>query len=204
MLQNRVDPRGNIIKTSARGSWMGNRGQLHDEGQTPRRPFKLQAWLICLLEFKGRKRQVMAPRQYTELFFMDEATAFSAGHRPCFECRRKDYDRFKTLWIKANPEYDFDTKTSIRKIDEILHRERIDHTGSKLTHAGTLKDLPDGTFVIYKDQPAVVIGLSLYPWSPFGYEKGVTLPEEEKLTVLTPKSVVNTFREGYIPQIALK
>jgi hypothetical protein len=204
MLQNRVDPWGNIIKTSARGSWMGNRGLLHDEDQNLRRTFKLQAWLICLLEFKGRKRPVMAPRQYTELFFMDEATAFSAGHRPCFECRRKDYDRFKTLWIKANPEYGFDEKTSIRKIDEILHRERIDDTGSKLTYTGTLKDLPDGTFVIYMDQPAVVVSLSVYPWSPFGYEKGVMLPEEEKLTVLTPKSVVNTFREGYIPQIAVK
>ena len=204
MLQNRVDPRGNIIKTSARGSWMGNRGLLHDEGQNLRRPFKLQAWLICLLEFKGRKRPVMAPRQYTELFFMDEATAFSAGHRPCFECRRKDYDQFKKFWIKANPEYGFDERTSIRKIDEILHGERIDHAGSKITHTGTLKDLPDGAFVIYKDQPAVVVGSSIYPWSPFGYEKGVILPEEEKLTVLTPKSVVNTFRAGYVPQIAVK
>ena len=204
MLQNRVDPWGNIIKTSARGSWMGNRGLLHDEHQNLRRPFKLQAWLICLLEFKGRKRPVMAPRQYTELFFMDEATAFSAGHRPCFECRRKDYDQFKKLWIKANPEYGFNEKTSIRKIDEILHRERIDHTGLKITYTGTLKDLPDGTFVIYTDQPAVVVGLSVYPWTPFGYGKGVMLPEEEKLTVLTPKSVVNTFRAGYVPQIAVK
>jgi hypothetical protein len=146
----------------------------------------------------------MAPRQYTELFFMDEATAFSAGHRPCFECRRKDYDRFKTLWIKANPEYGFDEKTSIRKIDEILHKERIDPTGAKITHTEALNDLPDGSFVIYKDHPAVVVGSSIYPWSLFGYEKGVTLPEEEKLTVLTPKSVVNAFRAGYIPQIAVK
>ena len=203
MLQNRVDPWGNLIRTAARGSWMGNRGLLHDERQNIRRPFKLQAWLICLLEFKGRKRPVMAPRQYTELFFMDEATAFSAGHRPCFECRRKDYDRFKTLWIKANPEYGFDAKTYIRKIDEVLHRERIDHNGSKITFTSTLKDLPDGSFVVYKDQPAVVVGSSVYPWTPYGYEKGMELPREESLTVLTPKSVVNAFRAGYIPQIAL-
>src|ERR1700754_1091648 len=203
MLQNRVDPWGNLIRTAARGAWMGNRGLLHDERQNIRRPFKLQAWLICLLEFKGRKRPVMAPRQYTELFFMDEATAFSAGHRPCFECRRKDYDRFKTLWIKANPEYGFDAKTYIRKIDEVLHRERIDHNGSKITFTSTLKDLPDGSFVVYKDQPAVVVGSSVYPWTPYGYEKGMELPREESLTVLTPKSVVNAFRAGYIPQIAL-
>ena len=204
MLQNRVDPWGNIIKTSARGSWMGNRGLLHDENQNIRRPFKLQAWLICLLEFRGRKRSVMAPRQYTELFFMDEATAFSAGHRPCFECRRKDYDRFKTLWIKANPEYGYNEKTSIRKIDEILHKDRIDPAGAKITHTEALKDLPDGSFVIYKEHPAVVVRSSIYPWSPFGYENGVPLAGEEKLTVLTPKSVVNAFRAGYIPQIAVK
>ena len=203
MLQNRVDPWGNIIKTSARGSWMGNRGLLHDEHQNIRRPFRLQAWLICLLEFKGRKRPVMAPRQYTELFFMDEATAFSAGHRPCFECRRKDFDRFKTLWIKANPEYGFDEKTYIRKIDEVLHRERIDHNGSKITYTSILKDLPDGAFVVYKDQPAVVAGSSIYPWTPSGYGKGIQLAKEERLTVLTPKSVVKVFRSGYIPHIAL-
>jgi hypothetical protein len=203
MLQNRVDPSGNIIKTSARGSWMGNRGQLHDDNQNLRRPFKLKAWLICLLEFKGRRRPVMAPRQYTELFFLDEATAFSAGHRPCFECRRKDYDRFKTLWIKANPEYGFYEKTSIREIDAILHKERMDHTGSKITYTGRFKDLPAGVFVLYKDQPAVVVGSSVYPWSPFGYEKAVTLPGEEKMAVLTPGSVVNTFRAGYLPQIAV-
>jgi hypothetical protein len=203
MLQNRVDPVGNIIKTSARGSWMGNRGLLHDEHQNLVRPFKLQAWLICLLEFKGRKRPVMAPRQYTELFFLDEATAFSAGHRPCFECRRKDYDRFKTLWIKANPEYGFDEKTSIRRIDEVLHKERIDPAGSKITYTGALKDLPDGSFIVYKDQPAVLVNSSIFPWSPFGYEKEILLPKEEKLTVLTPGSVVNAFRAGYLPQIAI-
>ncbi len=151
MLQNRVDPLGNIIRTAARGSWMGNRGLLHDENQNIRRPFKLQAWLICLLEFKGRKRPVMAPRQYTELFFMDEATAFSAGHRP---------------------------------------------------YRDTLKNLPDGSFILYNDKPALVAQSLIYPWSAFGYEKGVALPEDEKVPVLTPKSVVNTFRAGYVPQIA--
>src|ERR1700760_1777025 len=105
MLQNRVDPEGNIIRTSARGSWMGNRGIIHDEQQNVLRAFKLKAWITCVLAFKGRKRPVMAPNRYTELFFLDEATAFSAGHRPCFECRRQDAGRFKSLWIKANPEY---------------------------------------------------------------------------------------------------
>jgi len=103
MLQNRVDPFGNILKTSARGLWMGNRGILHNDRKELLRPFKLKAWITCKLQFNGRKREVMTPNRYTELFFMDEATSFAAGHRPCFECRREDYKKFKTLWLKGNP-----------------------------------------------------------------------------------------------------
>ena len=121
MLQNRVDPFGNIIKTKARGAWMDNRGILHNEEQQIIRPFKLKAWITCKLEFKGRKRQVMSPNRYTELFFLDEATSFAAGHRPCFECRRNDYHHFKSLWIKGNPEYHFNEKTSVKAMDDILH-----------------------------------------------------------------------------------
>src|ERR1700761_7186777 len=112
MLQNRVDPMGNIIRTSARGAWMGNRGLIHDEHQHVLRPFRLKAWLICVLQFRNRKRVVMSPGQYTELFFFDEATAFSAGHRPCFECRRSDALLFRSCWIKGNPEYGFQEKTA--------------------------------------------------------------------------------------------
>ena len=103
MLQNRVDPFGNLIKTPARGSWLGNRGIIHNHNQEVVRPFKLKAWITCTLEFRGRKRQVMAPDRYTELFFLDEATSFAAGHRPCFECRREDALRFKSYWLKGNP-----------------------------------------------------------------------------------------------------
>src|SRR5258706_7062392 len=133
MLQNRIDPFGNIITTKARGFWMGNRGILHNEDQKILRPFKLKAWITCVLEFRGRKRQVMAPNRYTELFFLDEATSFAAGHRPCFECRRKDADKFKSFWLKGNPEYNFDQKTSIQEIDNILHKERMEYNKSKIT-----------------------------------------------------------------------
>src|ERR1700744_1539959 len=148
MLQNRVDPSGNIITTSARGAWMGNRGQLHDEHQHILRPFKLKAWLICLLRFKDRQRQVMAPNRYTELFFLDEATAFAAGHRPCFECRRKDYNRFKAFWITGNRKPGFDLNTSINEIDKLLHKERIGRKGEKITYKEKVKNLPDGVFIL--------------------------------------------------------
>jgi hypothetical protein len=203
MLQNRVDPWGNIITTSARGSWMGNRGLLHDEHRHIRRSFRLKAWLICRLEFKGRKRPVMAPRQYTELFFLDEATAFSAGHRPCFECRREDANRFKSFWIKGNPEYDFDERTLIGEIDEVIHKERMDSEGSKISYEEKIGNLPDGCCFVYNNTPFFIAGTLMFPWSPFGYGRGVPLAETERVAVLTPKSVVNAFRAGYVPQMAI-
>ncbi len=204
MLQNRVDPFGNIIKTSARGAWMGNRGLIHSPEQQILRPFKLKAWLICVLEFKDRKRKVMAPNLYTELFFMDEATAFAAGHRPCFECRRPDYNKFKTYWLKGNPEYGFDEKTSIQKIDDILHSERMNRDKSKVTYDEDPHSLPDGAFVLFNNKPYLIFNGLTYLWSPFGYENPVPLPDILELPVLTPKSVINTFRAGYVPQVAVQ
>jgi hypothetical protein len=202
MLQNRVDPKGNIITTSARGAWMGNRGQLHDKGKTIKRPFKLKAWLICLLEFNGRHRLVMAPNRYTELFFLDEATAFAAGHRPCFECRRPDYSRFKTAWLKGNPEYGFSEKTSFREIDQILHSERIDRKGNKITHEENISNLPDGAFIQLGNEPYLLANNRIHHWTPAGYESAQPLPRTTMVTVLTPISTLNAFRAGYHPQIA--
>ncbi|MBB6110646.1 hypothetical protein SAMN05421821_107169 [Mucilaginibacter lappiensis] len=201
MLQNRVDPRGNIVKTSARGAWLGNRGQLHGDTKTILRPFKLKAWLTCVLKFKGRHRQVMAPNLYTELFFFDEATAFSAGHRPCFECRRDDANRFKTAWLKGNPEYGFDPKVHIEKIDEIIHQERIDKKGNKVTFEAAVHDLPDGVFIQIDNEPYLLANKMIWHWTPSGYEQMAPLPVSVKVIVLTPRSVVKAFRSGYRPQM---
>lgn len=222
MLQNRVDPSGNIIKTSARGAWMGNRGLLHDAHQNLQRPFRLKAWIICLLEFKGRKRPVMAPGQYTELFFLDEATALSAGHRPCFECRRADAVRWKRAWLKGNPEYNFTERTPIGQIDEILHKERIDDSklgvnalSAKVIYEEALASLPNGVFILYEGLTYLVNNKMIYPWSPSGYGEGVDLaalpaspasmdaPTAQTVKVLTPKSIVNAIRADYTPHIKM-
>jgi hypothetical protein len=200
MLQNRVDPIGNLIRTPARGAWMGNRGVIHSPAKEIIRPFKLKAWIICLLEFKGWHRPVMAPNRYTELFFMDEVTAFAAGHRPCAECRRSDFKRFKSLWIKGNPGYGFNEKTRISEIDDIIHRERIGPDQCKITYRENLDNLPDGTFVRYKNEAYLIQDAKLHLWSPFGYQDAVDLPFAELVEVLTPKSIVNTIRAGYLPQ----
>ncbi|CAL1521200.1 hypothetical protein [Chitinophaga sp. MM2321] len=203
MLQNRVDPMGNIIKTAARGIFMGNRGVLHNENKEILRPFKIKTWITCVLEFKNRKREVMAHNRYTELFFMDEATSFSAGHRPCFECRKEAAVKFKALWLKGNPGYEFDTKTLIKEIDNVLHKERISSSNTKITYEERPDELPDGTFVIFGDEPYLIVKGYMYLWSPFGYSKRMHLPQAGKLPVLTPRSIVNTFRAGYIAQISI-
>jgi len=203
MLQNRVDPQGNIIKTSARGAWLGNRGQLHGSGKTILRPFKHQAWIICLLEFKGRHREVMSPNLWTELFFLDEATAFAAGHRPCFECRRDDANRFKAAWLNGNPRFGFDSKTPIAKIDQVMHEERIAKNGNKVTFKATMEDLPNGTFIELDGRPYILADNHVHLWTPAGYDKKQQLPKAAQVTVLTPQSTVNAFRAGYKPQIGI-
>ncbi len=200
MLQNRVDPGGNIIRTPARGAWIGNRGVLHNEQQEILRPFRLKAWITCVLEFKGRRRPIMAPNRWTELFFLDEATAFSAGHRPCFECRREDAVRFKRHWISGNPSYGFDQRTSIHEIDKIIHAERISRSGEKVTYEAFLADLPMGSFVAHEGKPHLLRDGLLVTWSPFGYGPGIPLPKHARALVLTPRSVVNAFKSGYLPR----
>lgn len=201
MLQNRVDPSGTIFRTSARGALMGNRGVIHNDQREITHTFKHKAWISCVLEFKGRKRTVMTPGRWTELFFFDEATAFAAGHRPCFECRREDAKKFKAYWLKGNPSYDFSLNTSISKIDEILHRERIDSDKQKVMHQRPAADLPEGTFVLLDESYFVISNNKLHHWTPVGYDNIIAIPNNTSLTVLTPESVVNAFRAGYVPQI---
>jgi hypothetical protein len=212
MLQNRVDPFGNLIRTPAKGHWLGNRGLLHNHQQEILRPFRLKAWITCLLAFKQRRRVVMSPGQYTELFFFDEATAFAAGHRPCFECRREDAIRFKESWLRGNPEYGFNSKTHIGAIDEILHAQRVSPSGIKLTYTAEFSTLPNGTFIEFNGDAHLLSGTLVYRWSPNGYEPGQSyLPMAAaedagiagQVTVLTPRSTVNAFRAGYVPEMRL-
>jgi hypothetical protein len=123
--QNRVDPFSEIIATPARGTLMGNRGRLHNESGQIIRPYKGKRWIICQLQYKGRRRQIMAPGRYTELFFLDEATALAAGHRPCAECSRSRFKEFVEAWVQANPELITGTKVSAGQLDTILHQERV-------------------------------------------------------------------------------
>ena len=144
-LQNRVTPFNDVVAIPDRGMFMGNRGKLHDaHGQLSSQGWTRNAWVTCRLSFNGRQRQIMAPGKYTELFFLDEATALAAGHRPCATCRRDDYSRFKQLWIKANASSTGMDNPSIQNIDKQLHHERFISGGLQDGWRPSLKDLPDG------------------------------------------------------------
>lgn len=204
--QNRVTPTGQIIATPARGALMGNRGCLHDNGDHPLRQYKLRAWIICVLSFKDRHRQIMAPRQYTELFFLDEATALAAGHRPCAECQRERFNDFRAHWAAANPQIAGSPTPRVHTIDQALHAERISthrfHRDKvKLTYCDQLDALPNSTFVTLfsGDTPYLVRDSLLYPWHPAGYGSPITRSGSELVRVLTPRSIVNTIAHGYTP-----
>jgi hypothetical protein len=191
--QNRVTPFGEIIARPERGTFMGNRGRVHDPDGRVTRQWRLKAWLVCLLDFNGRRRQVMAPNRYTELFFLDEATAFAAGHRPCWECRRKAAKAFLT----------FSGHTRLLALDKHLHEERLNADQSKRTFQASLRDLPDGTFVTLPGERRAYLiwnGL-LHPWSPGGYGARIPLRKAGQAFVLTPKTIVKALRAGYVPRV---
>jgi hypothetical protein len=201
--QNRVTPRGDIVATTARGSCMGNRGCLHDEHGTIRRAYQSRRWIICLLEFRGRRLSIMAPGRYTQLFFLDEATALAAGHRPCAECQRAKFDVFRAHWVAANADLVDSPVPRIDIIDTVLHRERIsdDHYQRdkiKRSYSARLDELPDRVFVVLpsSDTPYLVRGDALLPWSFAGYGRPIARPVVVA-QVLTPRSTVRALAHGY-------
>lgn len=202
--QNRVTPEGQIIATSARGIFMGNRGILHNVQQEIVKPFAHKAWIICRLNFKGRRREVMQPGNYTELFFLDEATALAAGHRPCFECRRAAAQAFRAAWLAGNPQLNLGESVKAKQIDEVLHVERLTEAyyirdRQKRTYTAVLNTLPRGTIILWQERPYLVGQDALLPWTPAGYEAPVVRPKEAQVVVLTPPSTVAALTHGYIP-----
>lgn len=202
--QNRVTPFGEIIATPERGTFMGNRGMLHDDAGHVRRSWQLKRWLLCLLEFRGRHRTVMAPGHYTELFFLDEATGLAAGHRPCFECRRERFLAFQAASRAGRSGGRKSSLPTAGEMDERLHAERIGPNRQKFTFHARLGDLPDGVFVQRTAAPEAAYllwGGKLLLWSPGGYRGRVASRRNENVLVLTPKSTVGAIRAGYVPVV---
>jgi len=204
-LQNRVTPEGDFIADPSRGLFMGNRGILHDDAKRlGHARWRHTHWIVCLLAFRGRQRAIMQPRRYTELFFLDEAVALAAGHRPCAECRR---DRFRAfLACLAKGACHDGALPNAAALDAMLHAARVDgRSRRQVTWRSCLADLPDGTFIRLDDgddMPRLVLGDTLYGWSPAGYRDAVRrLQGSSSVTVLTPRPTVTALAGGYRPEI---
>jgi hypothetical protein len=177
---------------------MGNRGCLHDDRGRIQRPFRGRRWIVCLLTFKNRHRFIMTPGRYTELFFLDEATALAAGHRPCAECQRHRFNLFREIWAQANPEITSLHRPPATLVDDALHLERTAAHAQTRSYCGSLNTLPDGTFVTDDEQHAyLVLKNQRCLWTPTGYAS----PEKRSFLfparILTPASVVRTLDGGY-------
>ena len=199
-LQNRVSPFGDIVATAYRGRFTGNRGIIHDPATRTllNRRWSSKAWITCVCEFRGRRRKVMGGRSWTELFFLDEATSFAAGHRPCFYCRRVDATVFRDAWAKGNGR----VKPYATEMDAMLHGERLDGRQKRLhpLHIAALK-LPSGTTVTSGGESYMIVNGEAWRWSFAGYSRASASLADARL--LTPPSIVNALREGYPVQIGL-
>ncbi len=202
--QNRVTPFGDIVATPERGTFLGNRGVLHDAEGHVKRAWQVRRWLVCVLEFRGRKRIVMAPNRYTHLFFLDEATALAAGHRPCAECRHARFLDFCNAWKSVHPRHGGAGRPTADEIDQQLHAERLTPDRTKRSYAATLDELPDGVFVAVDGnggQAHLLRGGRLLEWTPGGYRKRRPRSKGETVRVLTPRSTVAAIRAGYVPEV---
>jgi hypothetical protein len=195
-LPNRVTPFGDLAAVAARGLFMGNRGgRFHRDNKTlTARRWASRQWICCVLDFKGRHRDVWG-RYYTELFFLDEPTAFAAGHRPCFECRRTDALDFAGKWQAARK---LRTRPLAGEMDDALHNERL-RGRTKRLHTRAIDGLPDGTFVALNDAAYALRGDALLRWSPGGYDARSKRLRGTKVDVLTPPAIVAVLSAGYVP-----
>jgi hypothetical protein len=190
--RNRVDPFGELIADPARGTLFGNRGVLHaNDGTIVRRRTSEKRWIYCRLEFKGRRRTLLQPGRFTELFFLDEPTALAAGHRPCAECMRERFNQFRAAWSRD--------PVRAPEIDAALEAERLTPDGSQATWRSALGELPDGAMVAIAGTPHLLHDGALRPWSFGGYGPPAQLDPEREAEVLTPRATVRALGSGFVP-----
>lgn len=194
--QNRVTPDGRIIADPARGLFTGNRGILCDKDGTLRAPFRNRAWIACVLEWNGNRQPLGSAHHWTPLFFLDEAVALAAGHRPCATCRRADYKRFRAAWAEGG------AVPSAKEMDAALHEARVvPRLRTQITYEAGIATLPDGAFIRWRDGPALVLGDRLLPWASAGYLAGEARPASGEVTVHTPAPILAVLNAGYRPAL---
>jgi hypothetical protein len=193
--QNRVTPYGELESVADRGMFWGSRGHLLDAAGNLARHSRGRLWLICVLEFKGRRRVQWQPGDLTELYFLDEATGLAAGHRPCGECRYPSYQQFKRAWAMAYP----GEPNGAQDMNDRLHADRLAGPGKQRTYRAPLDGLPDGAMAEMDGRPWLVLGPWLLAWSHGGYRERRPRPRGAHVTVLTPRATVAVLAAGYRP-----
>lgn len=202
MLQNRVNPWGHLCAVIERGSLMGNRGILHNDSNEIVRQWAHKSWVTCLLSYKGIKRpKPFSSGNYSELFFLDEATAFAAGHRPCTYCQRERSNLFKSAWLRANVPNEQQRAFRMTSLDERLHQERVVKGGLKNTYEAHVSELPGGTMFQHDGNAYLVFGSSQRRWSFQGYVPGQAFAPSDVVSVITPRSIVAAFSQGFQPSV---
>ncbi|HEV8557872.1 MAG TPA: hypothetical protein VGR06_15935 [Actinophytocola sp.] len=199
-LQNRVLPTGEIVAHPARGLMMGNRGCIHGFDRTLGvTRWRSQLWICCVLRYKNVRRDVMPPGRWTALFFMDEATALAAGHRPCAYCRRADYVWFAESWQRAQG---LAERPRAVFMDKVLHPERVvSHTRCQVTRPARAGSLPDGVMIRHDGSVGLLADGRIRPWSFDGYGAAQRIPSAAKVELLNPPSIVAAFEAGYRPMV---
>jgi hypothetical protein len=193
-LQNRVLPTGEIAAMDFRGLLMGNRGILHGRDQRLKTArWTHPHWVTCLLSYKGWHRPVMTPRNYTELFFLDECVALAAGHRPCGLCRRDDFNHFKQCFTTAN------NTANLNEIDRLMHKARVCRNRSQRRFQSAVSALPDGTFIWHGSSACLIWRDHLLSGEAGCYTKIAPRPARGSVTVLTPAPTVAALARGYRP-----
>lgn len=209
-LQNKVDPWGNLSVASEHGAWLGNRGILHNDQKQivkPSKPWQHNCWITCLPKFTKKdntniRRELFSEGRYSELFILDEATAFAAGHRPCGECRNKRYKEFKSAWFAANSDVVSSESPQSQEMDKILQKQRAIPGGGKQTYKASIESLPAGTMIELDGAAFLIWRDNLYRWSFAGYSlDDKKVPATSIVQVLTPESIVRTFASGFIPEV---
>lgn len=204
LLENTVTPWSTLVADKTRiAGFMGNRGILHDTTRSIVKRWTHKSWVFCATSYKGIDRRPLFrtdPFRYSELFFLDEATAYAAGHRPCNYCRREALVLFKTIWCAVNRTGVPPNSVQMSEIDTQLHSERVVRGGSKVRYTAPMNSLPFGTMFEH-DHSAYLIGKqAIYLWSASGYHPAELAPASE-VHVLTPASVVASFSHGLKPQV---
>jgi hypothetical protein len=202
-LQNRVSPWGELEDDPSKaGTIMGNRGVLHDKDKNIVRQWLNKEWKACVPQFKGIDRKpLFQEKNYSELFFLDEATAYASGHRPCCYCQRVKYKAFKLYWATTHRDEKPATEIPIKEIDKILHQERIGSGGVKVKYAASLATLPEGTIFEVDEKAFLLYRGRILRWSFTGYSAAEFGVSETEVNVLTPRSIVDLYAAGLKPDV---